>query len=156
MQRAFDSLHAESSVPETDDVVPRVPLCSFLPAAAGLAHGSRVPYTLSSNGVSSLLLSQHASGQCFAPRAQIDKEGANIDRVKQELSDAGVLPEEWGGQTPCVPVRVPGAPRRSGRLLTGFRDTLAVFASSTPACIVRERLARGRGLVGMRVRWQQG
>ena len=37
--------------------------------------------------------------------AQIDKEGANIDRVKQELTDAGVLIEEWGGQTPAVPVR---------------------------------------------------
>ena len=36
---------------------------------------------------------------------QIDKEGANIDRVKQELTDAGVLIEEWGGQTPAVPVR---------------------------------------------------
>ena len=34
----------------------------------------------------------------------MDKEGAQPDRVKQELSDAGLLPEEWGGQTPMMPV----------------------------------------------------
>lgn len=36
---------------------------------------------------------------------QIDKEGANPERVKQELSEAGLLPEEWGGQTAVVSVR---------------------------------------------------
>lgn len=41
---------------------------------------------------------------CLCWRAQIDKEGANVERVKQELSEAGLLPEEWGGQTAMVPV----------------------------------------------------
>lgn len=36
---------------------------------------------------------------------QIDKDGANPERVKQELSEAGLLPEEWGGKTPMIPVR---------------------------------------------------
>lgn len=35
---------------------------------------------------------------------QIDKDGANPERVKQELSEAGLLPEEWGGKTPMIPV----------------------------------------------------
>lgn len=35
---------------------------------------------------------------------QIDKDGANSERVKQELSEAGLLPEEWGGKTPMIPV----------------------------------------------------
>lgn len=35
---------------------------------------------------------------------KIDKEGANIDRVKQELSKYELIPEEWGGQTVMVPV----------------------------------------------------
>ena len=38
---------------------------------------------------------------------QIDKEGANIERVKQEMSENGLLPEEWGGETPMVAVRFP-------------------------------------------------
>ena len=35
---------------------------------------------------------------------KIDKEGANIDRVKQELSEYELIPEDWGGSTICVPV----------------------------------------------------
>ena len=35
---------------------------------------------------------------------KIDKEGANIERVKQELSEYELIPEEWGGTTVCVPV----------------------------------------------------
>lgn len=30
---------------------------------------------------------------------KMDKEGANPDRVRQQLSDLGLVPEEWGGET---------------------------------------------------------
>ena len=35
---------------------------------------------------------------------KMDKPSANIDRVKQELSEHGLVPEDWGGETICVPV----------------------------------------------------
>src|SRR4029079_10730900 len=35
---------------------------------------------------------------------KIDKPNANQDRVKKELSDLGLVPEDWGGQTVVVPV----------------------------------------------------
>ena len=35
---------------------------------------------------------------------KIDKVGANPDRVKQELTEYGILTEDWGGDTICVPV----------------------------------------------------
>ena len=35
---------------------------------------------------------------------KIDKQGANPDRVKQELTEYELLPEDWGGDTICVPV----------------------------------------------------
>lgn len=35
---------------------------------------------------------------------KIDKPGANIDRVKQELADQGLLSEDWGGDTICEEV----------------------------------------------------
>ena len=35
---------------------------------------------------------------------KIDKPGANIDRVKQELADRGLLTEDWGGDTIAVEV----------------------------------------------------
>ncbi|WP_040195118.1 translation initiation factor IF-2 [Clostridium culturomicium] len=35
---------------------------------------------------------------------KMDKESANPDRVKQELTEYGLLAEDWGGDTICVPV----------------------------------------------------
>ncbi|OJV98372.1 MAG: translation initiation factor IF-2 [Chloroflexi bacterium 54-19] len=35
---------------------------------------------------------------------KIDREGANPERVKTQLSEAGLMPEEWGGDTPFVHV----------------------------------------------------
>ena len=35
---------------------------------------------------------------------KIDVEGANIDRVKQELMEYELVPEEWGGDTIFVPI----------------------------------------------------
>ncbi|MEM9135931.1 MAG: translation initiation factor IF-2 [Cyanobacteria bacterium P01_F01_bin.42] len=35
---------------------------------------------------------------------KMDKEGAQPDRVKQELSEHSLVPEEWGGETVMVPV----------------------------------------------------
>ncbi len=35
---------------------------------------------------------------------KIDKPGANIDRAKQQLAEAELLSEEWGGDTVMVPV----------------------------------------------------
>lgn len=33
---------------------------------------------------------------------KVDKANANVDRVKRELSDHGLIPEEWGGDTTMV------------------------------------------------------
>ncbi|MBI3939863.1 MAG: translation initiation factor IF-2 [Acidobacteria bacterium] len=35
---------------------------------------------------------------------KVDKPGANVDRVKQQLADHNLLAEDWGGQTVTVPV----------------------------------------------------
>ena len=35
---------------------------------------------------------------------KIDKENANIERVKTELAENGLVPEDWGGDTVLVPV----------------------------------------------------
>ena len=35
---------------------------------------------------------------------KIDKEGANPDKIKQELTEYDLIPEEWGGDTICVPI----------------------------------------------------
>lgn len=35
---------------------------------------------------------------------KIDKDGADIERVKKMLSEFNLIPEDWGGKTICVPV----------------------------------------------------
>lgn len=35
---------------------------------------------------------------------KIDKPTANVERIKQQLSEHGIIPEEWGGDTIFVPV----------------------------------------------------
>ena len=35
---------------------------------------------------------------------KVDKPEANLDRVKQQLSEAGLVIEEWGGDVVCVPL----------------------------------------------------
>lgn len=45
-----------------------------------------------------------ANVQIIVAINKIDKPSANPDRVKQELADHGLLVEEWGGDTICVPV----------------------------------------------------
>jgi len=35
---------------------------------------------------------------------KMDKEGANPDNVKSQLSENGLIPEDWGGDTPMIPV----------------------------------------------------
>ena len=47
---------------------------------------------------------------------KIDKRNANLDRVKQQLSDNNLTPDEWGGSTMVVPV--------SAREKTGIEDLL--------------------------------
>jgi translation initiation factor IF-2 len=47
---------------------------------------------------------------------KIDKQSANPDRVKQQLADNGLVPDEWDGNTIVVPV--------SGKQKTGLEDLL--------------------------------
>ena len=35
---------------------------------------------------------------------KIDKDGANTDNIKQELSTYNVIPDDWGGDTPMIPI----------------------------------------------------
>lgn len=42
---------------------------------------------------------------------KIDKPNANVERVKQQLTDLGLIIEEWGGDVVCVPI---SAKKRQG------------------------------------------
>ena len=44
------------------------------------------------------------AGRCIVAVNKIDKPSANVERVKQELSEYELIPEDWGGSTVFVPV----------------------------------------------------
>lgn len=54
---------------------------------------------------------------------KIDKVGANIDRVKQGLTEYGLVSEDWGGDTICVPVSA-----KTGEGLTDLLDSILLVA----------------------------
>ena len=35
---------------------------------------------------------------------KMDKQGATVDRIMEQLTQYELIPEEWGGDTPCIPV----------------------------------------------------
>ncbi len=83
---------------------------------------------------------------------KIDKPGAEPDRVKRELSNLGLVPEDWGGQTIFVPTsakRGDGIPQLLE--MTALQaEVLELRANPNRAArgiIVEGRLDRGRGPV---------
>ncbi|TMF28666.1 MAG: translation initiation factor IF-2 [Chloroflexi bacterium] len=83
---------------------------------------------------------------------KIDKEGANPDRVKQALSEQGLVPEEWGGQTVMVPV---SAKQKKGipellemiLLVADLQDLKANPAKLAAGTVIDAHLEKGRGPV---------
>lgn len=69
---------------------------------------------------------------------KIDKEGANPDRVKQELAERGLVPEEWGGDTIMVPVSA-----LKGLYLDDLLENLLLVAEVEDLMANPDRLARG-------------
>ena len=84
---------------------------------------------------------------------KIDKPDANPDRVKTELTEAGVVIEEYGGDTPLVPVSA-----KSGVGLDDLVDMVLLVADlqelkanpkrSAIGTIVEARMDKARGPVG--------
>ncbi|MBE3553078.1 MAG: translation initiation factor IF-2 [Kyrpidia tusciae] len=83
---------------------------------------------------------------------KMDKPDANPDRVKQELTEHGLVPEEWGGDTIFVPV---SALRKQGIedllemiLLVAEMAELKANPSARPrGTVIEAELDKGRGPV---------
>jgi translation initiation factor IF-2 len=83
---------------------------------------------------------------------KIDKPGVNPDAIKNRLSEHGLTPEEWGGETLCVPV---SALRGDGidELLEALllqSEMLALRANPTrhaEGVVIESKMERGRGAV---------
>jgi len=83
---------------------------------------------------------------------KIDKPEANPDRVKSQLSDLGLMPEDWGGQTMFVEL---SALQKTGidklidaiLLEAELLDLKANFQRSAEGKILESKVDHGRGIV---------
>ncbi len=83
---------------------------------------------------------------------KIDKEGANIMRVKQELAEHGVLTEDWGGKTIAVPISA-----KTGQGIDDLLEMVLLTAEvenfranpngKTLGTVIESHLSQGKGPV---------
>lgn len=69
---------------------------------------------------------------------KIDKPGANVDRVKKDLADHGVLVEDWGGDVISVPVSA-----KKGEGITDLLEMILLQAEVLELRANPDRLAMG-------------
>lgn len=83
---------------------------------------------------------------------KIDRPGANIDRVKQELTEYGLVSEDWGGDTICVPVSAKTQENLDSLLemvlLTAEMQELKANSDRrAKGTVIEAKLDKGRGAV---------
>lgn len=69
---------------------------------------------------------------------KIDKPEANIDRVKQQLTEHGLLPEEWGGDAIICPVSA-----KTGEGFDGLLESINLVAEIKDLKANPDRMAKG-------------
>ena len=69
---------------------------------------------------------------------KIDKENANVDRVKQNLMEYGLVPEEWGGDTICVEISA-----KFKKNIDGLLEMVLLVADMKELKANPNRLAKG-------------
>jgi len=83
---------------------------------------------------------------------KIDKPAANVDAVKQNLANYELIPEEWGGDTICVPV---SALQHKGidellemvLLVADMKELKANAKCDAKGIVIEAKLDKGRGPV---------
>ena len=81
---------------------------------------------------------------------KMDKPEANPDRVKQQLTEYGLVPEEWGGETICCPISA-----KTGLGIDSLLEMVVLTAEmrelkanpnrSAHGAVIEARLDKGRG-----------
>ena len=83
---------------------------------------------------------------------KMDKEGANPERIKQQLTEYNLVPEEWGGDTICVPVSAKtqmgiDSLLESILLVAEMAELKANPNRAAKGVVIEARLDKGRGPV---------
>ncbi len=81
---------------------------------------------------------------------KIDKPGANVEQVKQQLTEYEIVPDDWGGDTPVIPV---SAHTKEGidtllemvLLVADMKELKANPDRAAKGTVIEARLDKGRG-----------
>ncbi len=83
---------------------------------------------------------------------KMDKPGANPEQVKQQLTEHELIPEEWGGDIPCVPVSAKTGDGMNELLemvllVADMKELKANPDRKAKGTVIEARLDKGRGPV---------
>ncbi len=83
---------------------------------------------------------------------KIDKENANVERVKEMLTEQGLIPEEWGGDTVCVEVSAKQNINIDGLLemvllIADMKELKANPNKPAKGTVIEAQIDKGRGPV---------
>ena len=83
---------------------------------------------------------------------KMDKPGANPDKIMQQLTDHGLVPEDWGGDTICVPVSAKTHMNidkllESILLVAEMKELKANPNRAAKGVVIEARLDKGKGPV---------
>lgn len=102
--------------------------------------------------VEAIRFARKAGVKIIVAANKIDKEGADVNRLKQQLSEQDLLVEEWGGDTIVVPVSA-----KTGQGIDNLLDMVLLVAdvedlradAAVPArgLIIESHMEQGRGPV---------
>ncbi len=81
---------------------------------------------------------------------KVDKEGADINRLKQQLSENDLMPEDWGGDTVIMPVSA-----KTGQgidelidmvlLMADVEDLKAIDSGEARGLVIESHMVQGKG-----------
>ncbi len=97
-----------------------------------------------------LKFAKEANNAIIVAINKIDAKGANVDRVKQQMQEKGIAPEDWGGETIAVEVSALNGTNISDLLDMILLQAEVLELKANPNCpasgtIVESQIEQGRG-----------
>lgn len=97
-----------------------------------------------------LKFAKEANNAIIVAINKIDAKGANVDRVKQQMQEKGIAPEDWGGETIAVEVSALNGTNISDLLDMVLLQAEVLELKANPKCpaagtIIEAQVEQGRG-----------
>jgi translation initiation factor IF-2 len=97
-----------------------------------------------------LRFAKEANNSIVVAINKVDAKGANVDRVKQQMQEKGIAPEDWGGETIAVEVSALKGTNIDELLDMVLLQTEVLELKANPTCpasgtIIEAQLEEGRG-----------